>query len=101
MVSNAIGGIDSLVAAFLTMKQGMNFEYLHFATPPHTSEEVLEKVKTLVQKLYSYTGQNQKKLHVVNFSMLQHELMHIPDASYRITIMRRIFYRIANILATK
>lgn len=95
------GGIDSPVAAFLTMKRGMNVEYLHFAIPPHTSEEALEKVKTLVQKLHYYTGQNQQKLHVVNFSMLQHELMHIPDASYRITIMRRMFYRIANILATK
>lgn len=52
------GGIDSPVATFLTMKRGMNVEYLHFATPPHTSEEALEKVKTLVQKLHHYTGQN-------------------------------------------
>ncbi|WP_338956413.1 tRNA uracil 4-sulfurtransferase ThiI [Spiroplasma endosymbiont of Polydrusus cervinus] len=93
------GGIDSPVAAFLTMKRGMNVEYLHFATPPHTSEQALQKVKTLVQKLNYYAGQQQQRLHVVNFSMLQHELMHIPDASYRITIMRRMFYRIANLLA--
>ncbi|WP_338991694.1 tRNA uracil 4-sulfurtransferase ThiI [Spiroplasma endosymbiont of Seladonia tumulorum] len=93
------GGIDSPVAAFLTMKRGMNIEYLHFATPPHTTEEALQKVKTLVQKLNYYAGQNQQRLHVVNFSMLQHELMHIPDASYRIIIMRRMFYRIANLLA--
>ncbi|WP_114565598.1 tRNA uracil 4-sulfurtransferase ThiI [Spiroplasma phoeniceum] len=93
------GGIDSPVAAFLTMKRGMNIEYLHFATPPHTTEEALQKVKTLVQKLNYYAVQNQQRLHVVNFSMLQHELMHIPDASYRIIIMRRMFYRIANLLA--
>nr|WP_241208164.1 tRNA uracil 4-sulfurtransferase ThiI [Spiroplasma melliferum] len=93
------GGIDSPVASFLTMKRGMNVEYLHFATPPHTTEEALQKVKTLVQKLNYYAGQNQQRLHVVNFSMLQHELMHIPDASYRIIIMRRMFYRIANLLA--
>lgn len=93
------GGIDSPVAAFLTMKRGMNIEYLHFATPPHTTEEALQKVKTLVQKLNYYAGQNQQRLHVVNFSMLQHELMHIPDASYRIIIMRRMFYCIANLLA--
>ncbi|MFU0251864.1 tRNA uracil 4-sulfurtransferase ThiI [Spiroplasma sp. Moj] len=93
------GGIDSPVAAFLTMKRGMNIEYLHFATPPHTTEEALQKVKTLVQKLNYYAGQNQQRLHVVNFSMLQHELMHIPDVSYRIIIMRRMFYRIANLLA--
>ncbi|WP_348736125.1 tRNA uracil 4-sulfurtransferase ThiI [Spiroplasma endosymbiont of Ammophila pubescens] len=93
------GGIDSPVAAFLTMKRGMNIEYLHFATPPHTTEEALQKVKALVQKLNYYAGQNQQRLHVVNFSMLQHELMHILDASYRIIIMRRMFYRIANLLA--
>ncbi|ALA97309.1 thiamine biosynthesis protein ThiI [Spiroplasma kunkelii CR2-3x] len=93
------GGIDSPVAAFLTMKRGMNIEYLHFATPPHTTEEALQKVKTLVQKLNYYAIQNQQRLHVVNFSMLQHELIHIPDDSYRIIIMRRMFYRIANLLA--
>nr|CAK99545.1 probable thiamine biosynthesis protein [Spiroplasma citri] len=93
------GGIDSPVASFLTMKRGMNVEYLHFAPPPHTTEEALQKVKTLVQKLNYYAGQNQQRLYVVNFSMLQHELMHIPDASYRIIIMRRMFYRIANLLA--
>ncbi|MFJ1522292.1 tRNA uracil 4-sulfurtransferase ThiI [Spiroplasma sp. ald] len=93
------GGIDSPVAAFLTMKRGMNIEYLHFATPPHTTEEALQKIKTLVQKLNYYAGQNQQRLHAVNFSMLQHELMHIPDISYRIIIMRRMFYRIANLLA--
>ncbi|AHF58107.1 tRNA uracil 4-sulfurtransferase ThiI [Spiroplasma eriocheiris] len=93
------GGIDSPVAAFLTMKRGMSVEYLHFATPPHTSEEALVKVKTLVQKLTPYANNQTQRLHVVNFSMLQHELMHIPEPSYRITIMRRMFYRIANILA--
>ncbi|AGM26388.1 thiamine biosynthesis protein ThiI [Spiroplasma syrphidicola EA-1] len=93
------GGIDSPVAAYLMMKRGMAVEYLHFATPPHTGPEALEKVKTLVQKLLPYAGTKTQRLHVVNFSMLQHELMHIPDSTYRITIMRRMFYRIANIVA--
>lgn len=95
------GGIDSPVAAFLTMKRGMNIEYLHFSTPPHTTEESLKKVKTLIQKLNNYDGKNQQILYVINFSILQNELMHIPNINYRIIIMRRMFYRIANLLAKK
>ncbi|WP_425379710.1 tRNA uracil 4-sulfurtransferase ThiI [Spiroplasma endosymbiont of Stenodema calcarata] len=95
------GGIDSPVAAFLMMKRGMSVEYLHFATPPYTTNDALKKVQTLVQKLDCYTDQTQQRLHVIDFVMLQHELMHIPDPTYRITIMRRMFYRIANLLAIK
>lgn len=95
------GGIDSPVASFLTMKRGMSLEYIHFITPGHTDEKALFKVKTLIQQLTYFSKEWTSKLHVVDFSKLQHEIMHIKDESYRITIMRRIFYRIANIIAKK
>ncbi|AVN62599.1 tRNA 4-thiouridine(8) synthase ThiI [Mesoplasma coleopterae] len=92
------GGIDSPVASFLTMKRGMHVDFIHFMTPPHTSPEALDKVFELAKILSKY---NSKKfnLYVCDFSMLLQELQHMPEESYKITIMRRMFMRIANILA--
>ncbi|ATZ18275.1 tRNA uracil 4-sulfurtransferase ThiI [Mesoplasma melaleucae] len=92
------GGIDSPVASFLTMKRGMHVDFIHFMTPPHTSPEALDKVFKLAKIVSKY---NSKKfnLYVCDFSMLLHELQHMPEESYKITIMRRMFMRIANLLA--
>ncbi|AVN63962.1 tRNA 4-thiouridine(8) synthase ThiI [Mesoplasma florum] len=92
------GGIDSPVASFLTMKRGMHVDFIHFMTPPHTSPEALDKVFELAKIVSKY---NSKKfnLYVCDFSMLLQELQHMPEESYKITIMRRMFMRIANKLA--
>jgi len=92
------GGIDSPVASFLTMKRGMKVDFIHFMTPPHTSPEALEKVFSLAKQVAKYNYQ-QFNLYVVDFGLLLQELSHMPDESYKITIMRRMFMRIANQLA--
>ncbi|QGS52293.1 tRNA uracil 4-sulfurtransferase ThiI [Spiroplasma tabanidicola] len=99
-ISLLSGGIDSPVASYLTLKRGMQVDFLHFMTPPHTSKEALDKVFNLALKLEKY-NQTNFSLYVCDFSMIIQELMHIKEESYRITIMRRIFMRIANILANK
>lgn len=95
------GGIDSPVASFLTMKRGMNIQYLYFFTPPYTDNNTIEKIKNIIIQLIPYSNKNYQILHIVNFTLLQNEIMHISKNSYRIIIMRRMFYRIANILAQK
>jgi thiamine biosynthesis protein ThiI len=95
------GGIDSPVAAKLLMKKGLHVDFITFLTPPHTSNKVLEKVKKLI-KIASHDSLLQRsKLFVCNFTPLQHELSHISDKSYQITLMRRYFYRIACDVAKK
>nr|WP_237243905.1 tRNA uracil 4-sulfurtransferase ThiI [Spiroplasma clarkii] len=94
------GGIDSPVASYLAMKRGMQVDFLHFMTPPHTTPEALNKVFELAKTLEKY-NQSSFALYVCDFAMILRELMHIKDESYRITIMRRIFIRIANQLAEK
>lgn len=94
------GGIDSPVASYLTMKRGMQVDFIHFMTPPHTTPEALDKVFQLAVKLEKY-NQSNFALYVCDFSLILRELMHIREESYRITIMRRIFMRIANKLADK
>lgn len=95
------GGIDSPVSAYFLMKRGLEVEYLHFMTPPFTKEESLNKVISLVEKLTLYSNENSSKLHICNFTSLQQEINHIPLSNYKITIMRRMFIRIANKVAKK
>ncbi|CBW53986.1 Thiamin biosynthesis protein [Mycoplasma mycoides subsp. capri LC str. 95010] len=92
------GGIDSPVSAFLTLKRGMQVDFIHFMTPPHTSHQALDKVFNLAKKLAKYNLSN-FKLHICDFNLLLQELQHLIDPSYKITIMRRMFLRIANIIA--
>jgi thiamine biosynthesis protein ThiI len=93
------GGIDSPVAASLLLKKGLKVDFLTFISPPHTDDRVLDKVRTL-QKILTYDGKLYKsKLYIVNFTSLQHEISHISNHSYQITLMRRYFFRIAKDLA--
>ena len=93
------GGIDSPVASYLLMKRGVYLEFIHFASPPYTSEAVLDKLKDLARKLNRY--QENIKIHVVPFTKLQVAIYEHADESYAITIMRRMMYRLAERLARK
>ncbi|HET7657507.1 MAG TPA: tRNA uracil 4-sulfurtransferase ThiI, partial [Bacillales bacterium] len=93
------GGIDSPVAAYLTMKRGAEIEAVHFHSPPYTSERALQKVEDLCRVL---TGFDRTiRLHVVHFSKVQEAINQaIPD-NYRMTIMRRMMLRITEQIAKK
>lgn len=95
------GGIDSPVASKLLMNRGLSVDFLTFITPPHTSERALEKVRTLSKEITFNNLLCNSKLYICNFTMLMHELTHINKESYRITLMRRYFLRIANFLKEK
>ena len=87
------GGIDSPVAGYMAMKRGVKLECIHFESPPHTSIQAKNKVKTLVNKLNRY--QPSIKLHVINFTNIQEAIYKNIDPTYMITIMRRMMYRIS------
>ena len=88
------GGIDSPVAAYLTMKRGLKIECIHFASQPYTSRQALEKVLTLARKLS--VCQEEINVHVIPFTDLQLAIYKHVDEPYCITIMRRMMYRIAD-----
>ena len=87
------GGIDSPVAGYLAMKRGVNIECLYFESPPHTSIEAKNKVKTLASIINEYSGK--VKLHIVPFTKIQEEIYRKCPDNYMITIMRRMMYRIS------
>ncbi|MBR0294856.1 MAG: tRNA 4-thiouridine(8) synthase ThiI [Bacilli bacterium] len=93
------GGIDSPVASYLMMKRGVTIECIHFASPPYTSEAVIYKLNDLLHILNKY--QPRIRLHIVPFTNLQLEIYKHADESYAITIMRRMMFRLATILAKR
>ena len=95
------GGIDSPVAGFLAMKQGVEIECVHFESTPLTSIESAQKVIDLVKKMAKYAPNNKINLHLVPFKELHMALLDNIPESYNITIMRRMMYRIATELAKR
>ena len=95
------GGIDSPVAGYLAMKQGIEIECIHFESTPLTSIESAQKVVDLVKKMAKYAPKNTIKLHMIPFKEMHMALLDNVPESYNITIMRRMMYRIASKLAEK
>jgi len=93
------GGIDSPVAGYLAMKRGIKVDCVYFEAIPHTSLEAREKVVSLVKKLVNYT--DNINLHVVNFTEIQEAIYKECNHDYVITIMRRMMYRIMDMLCDK
>ena len=93
------GGIDSIVAGYLTMKRGVKLDFIYFESLPHTSLEAREKVISLAKilKRYGNTG----KLYVVPFTKIQESIYKELDPTYMITIMRRMMYRIGEKVAKR
>lgn len=95
------GGIDSPVASHMMLKKGMHVDFLTFITPPHTSEKALNKTKKLVQLVTRNGKLCDSKLFVCDFSNILRELNHCDPESYKITIMRRCFFKIAQKIVNK
>ena len=92
------GGIDSPVAAHLLMKKGFRVDFLTFVSPPHTSKKAEKKVRDLIGVITLQGKLERPFLYTCKFTDLQHEIAHITNHSYQITIMRRYFLRIAQAL---
>ncbi|MGX9383276.1 MULTISPECIES: tRNA uracil 4-sulfurtransferase ThiI [unclassified Mycoplasma] len=93
------GGIDSPVAANLLQKRGLVVDYLNFITPPHTDENTTRKVEEIIQQLTKF--QSHATLFQVNYTKIMNYIALISQQKYKITLMRRSFYRIASQIANK
>lgn len=93
------GGIDSPVAGFLALKKGILIDCIYFESIPHTNIEARNKVISLSKILNKYS--NNINLYIVPFTKLQETIYKNVDSDYVITIMRRMMYRIADILSKK
>jgi thiamine biosynthesis protein ThiI len=93
------GGIDSPVAGYLALKRGVSIDAIYFEALPHTSLKARKKVIDLTKLLTGYT--DKINLYIVPFTEVQEAIYKNIDSSYMITIMRRMMYRISEIVAKK
>jgi thiamine biosynthesis protein ThiI len=95
------GGIDSPVAGYLAMKQGIEVDLIHFDSSPMTPLESTQKVIELAKVLSVYTDTQSINLHIIPFTELHQLILEHVFEPYIITIMRRMMYRIAEKFATR
>ncbi len=93
------GGIDSPVAGWMAMKRGVEIEAVHFYSFPFTGEKSLEKVRELCRILTDYTARI--KIHIVHFTDIQKEIQNNCPEELRVTLMRRMMFRLAAHIADK
>lgn len=91
------GGIDSPVAGWLGMKRGVTIDALHFYSFPFTSERSKEKVIELTRILAGYCGKI--RLVIGHFTDIQKAIGHNCPERFHITIMRRMMFRMATVIA--
>jgi tRNA sulfurtransferase ThiI len=93
------GGFDSPVATWLALKRGMRCTLVYFHSPPFTSEQALDKVVRIAEVLAGWGGV--LRLYVVYFGGLQAAIQRDVPERLRITVMRRMMFRLAERIAAK
>jgi thiamine biosynthesis protein ThiI len=91
------GGIDSPVAGWMAMRQGLEIEAIHFHSIPYTSERDKQKVFELAERLAFFGGK--LKLHFISFAAIQTRLQNEGQPNLLITHMLRSMLRITENLA--
>ncbi|XP_023226553.1 uncharacterized protein LOC111627216 [Centruroides sculpturatus] len=76
------------------MKRGVHVDFLNFITPPSTDPKSALKVHEIIKFTTRY--QTHARLFQINFSKLLNLIALTEKTSYRINLMRRSFYRIAD-----
>lgn len=93
------GGFDSPIAGYQMMKRGMAIEAVHFASPPYTSPQALDKTKRLTARL-AHFGMPITFIEVP-FTKIQTTIKEvIPDDS-SMTVTRCMMLRIMERLAVQ
>lgn len=94
------GGIDSSVSSFFMQRKGLKVDYLTFITSEVT-QKTINKIIGIINRVTLNAKIYRPKLYIIDFTSIQNELAHAKDIKYRITLMRRSFYRIAEKLCEK
>jgi len=89
------GGIDSPVAGNMMIKQGMEVIGLHLSNEPFTNDEPEKKSIAALEKIKA------EKLIVINISKFLAEIVKKCGHKFYYVLGKRLFYRIAEIIAEK
>ncbi len=93
------GGIDSPVAGFLMARRGLAIEAVHFDAYPFTSEESLEKVKTIARILGEWDAVF--RLFTVPLTEIQMKIRKKGPEKAMTLFMRAAMMKIAELIALR
>lgn len=93
------GGIDSPVAAWMSMKRGLAVSFVGFHSWPYIGEASKQKVIALARELCGW--QSHARLYVVPFAPIQLAIRESAPESYRTILYRRMMQRIASRIAER
>lgn len=93
------GGIDSPVAGYLMAKRGLYLNAVYYHTHPYTSEQALEKVKSIALHLSKYCLGI--RLHVVSFTEVALQIRDRANTAEITLLMRACMVRAASRIAGK
>jgi len=91
------GGIDSPVAAWMSMKRGLAVSFVGFHSWPYIGAASKQKLITLATALCGW--QSRARLYVVPFAPIQLAIRDHAPESYRTILYRRMMQRIASEIA--
>jgi len=93
------GGIDSPVAAWLTMKRGMGVGFVSFDSFPYIGEGSMRKIEDLARRVTRFQGPAQ--WFVVPFTQIQEAIRDSCPERYRVVLYRRMMTRLASAIAQR
>lgn len=100
LVSLLSGGIDSPVASYLMLKQGVELVAVHFHHQTPDKLGVENKVIQLCEKIAPF-GKKPIKLYLIPFKDVQFALIKAVPATHRMIVYRRFMLRIAEKILDK
>jgi thiamine biosynthesis protein ThiI len=93
------GGIDSPVAAWMSMKRGLAVSFVGFHSWPYIGEASKQKVIALATALAGW--QSHARLYVAPFAPIQLAIRERAPEAYRTILYRRMMQRIASRIAER
>jgi len=94
------GGIDSVVAGYMVMKQGMDLAAVHFKTEPFGCAKPLEKTRILLKKL-ARARKKKIKLYTIPHGKNLQAFLRNTKRNIMCILCRRVMYRVAERIALK
>lgn len=91
------GGIDSPVSSILSMKRGLQVDFIHFHSYPFTSKRSFQKTKELAEICAEY--EPYAMLFSLNLFKMQEAITKNCDIKYTTLLQRRSMTRLATRLA--
>lgn len=101
VVSLFSGGIDSPVAAWLTMKRGAEVLPLFMDQRPHVGDSYVDRVEKAFQAVSRYVPSEGFRLYVAPFGDVMSRILEAPAPSLRCVLCKRSMYRVAAAFAAE